>query len=172
MKTKSLLLGLLVAVSLLAGCSKDDKNEPKFDAEYGHATITINLQGTYKYLVTVNVIVNDEVLDVITKDKPTVTVEFPINGETSLRTEAVCDEEFDLVGTCTHRMNMTWDMKVMLDDDVVFGMCDENAYTDHVDYQSTVSDTPTSISSVYKLVHTDIDREFIFTKDNITGPKK
>lgn len=174
MKTKFFLLGLLVSVALLAGCSKDDKNEPKtdpkFDAEYGHAEITVNLQGTYKYFVSVNVIADGKVLGVISKDNPTIVVEFPINGESSLKTEAVFDKDYEeeLEGTCNHKMNMSWKMSVMLNDSLIA----EKEYSDYVDYQSTVSATETSLNAVYKLAHTDIDREFIFTKDAITGPVK
>ena len=171
----------MMAVAILAGCKKN--NEPEnpgksagegihtsdFEAEYCHASITINLKGTYKYFVTVNVIADGKVMDVISYDKPTVVVEFPINGTSELKTEAVCDTESeDLVGTCNHKMDMAWDIQVKLGNDVIA----TKEYSDYVDYQSTVSDSQASRNAVNKLVHQDIDREFTITKTAITGPNK
>lgn len=162
MKKYTLLFVILVASMVLTGCSK-------FKGEYGHARITINLEGTYRYFVKVNVLVDDKVLDVISADKPTVTVEFPINEKAVLRTEAVCDEEFDLVGICYHKMNATYDIQVMDGKKIIATNNGEYAYPRN--YQTTVSDTQISISSVYKLVHQDVDREFTLTKTEIISPK-
>lgn len=162
MKKYSLFLVLLAVAVMFTGCSK-------FKGEYGHATITINLEGTYRYFVKVNVLVDDKVMDVISADKPTVTVEFPINEKAVLRTEAVCDKEFDLVGICYHKMNATYDIQVMKGKNVIATNNGEYSYPRN--YQSTVSDTQISISSVYTLVHQDVDREFTLTKTEIISPK-
>jgi len=167
MKKLSLLMICALAVMLLTGCKKD--NGPKFDAEYGHATITISLKGTLRDFVTVNVIADDKVLDVITPDKPTVTVEFPIDGETVLRTEAVCDKSYELPQIVNMNLEATYDIQVMLGNDTI--TTNGAGYSYKYNYACSVQ-TENDIPAVYKLCHNDLDRQFTLTKTEIIAPEK
>lgn len=159
MKKKSVFLLLFAVVAILTGCTK-------FKGEYGHATITINLNGTLKEFVKVNVLADDKVLGVITPEKPTLTVEFPINERAILRTEAICDESYTLPQVVTYDIQTLYELEIRNGGETIAS--ESYGYKYH--YQSSIQ-SDRDIPATYKICHNDLDREFTFTKSEIKLPK-